>query len=709
MTQAIRMNFGRVLVLLGLTCPAVLGEVQVLGVHYRADKPFPQYRGFWHEDSNLPEDTSRGGAEELTAREPLGASLHVLVKNAGANPLTLTDVTFAGESLTKALAFSDQRKERKPASIYYANLPKDRLDKLIAAGEPIWLKIDPRTIAPGGTGQVVVRLRHEPQARTAPLVLHDAGGTTPVDVPVMPEQARLAGVYFSKDLTQAYLYFRHSTRGKMPRRVLLDGRDVTSAVTFANDAAVEIVPGLLKLEQGLAPMSFHVFQGVYDDGQIASAGLRAWCDEFAYGMFGGPGGKEENETLAKQYFTELANHNINIQMPQVGSEAVASFMKSPAGHPFVADLGIRFVNEVPGKWGVTNPFLVWIKDEPDCADPKMTGVPPNKMVGLLAQWCLRHTDELREQSPDFMSLINLDSTNKPHNWYVYGQTPDVLSVDPYYPPRLRMATWEHPNRMRLYAKATYVRIVSEIAQSACEPNPLHVIMHSCSLIDIKDNQPRVFPFPTSECKRIEAYYAVGSGAKGLSYWWFTPNPKPRADKRSVANGVGAGMIHGDPAANRLWREIGLLGAEFRTLGPLLVHSCPAPLDIQAPEGLLIRSLVVGLDTIIVLVVNDQYTNSINGTNYQPIAKASLGVDLPAWLTSPQAFEINALGPQTLKAAAQGGRLTLDLGKVDLTRLIVITSNPKLRSQLQKRYDTLFREKVANLMAAGGKEMTKKKN
>jgi len=708
MTQAIRKNFGFVLVLLGLTCPAASGQVQVLGVHYRADKPFPQYQGFWHEDSNLPEDTGKGGAEELTAREPLGASLHVLVKNAGASPLAITDVTFVGESLTKCLAFSDQRKERKPASIFYANLPKDRLARLIEAGEPIWLKIDPKTIAPGGTGQVVVRLRQEPQAETAPLVLHHAGGTTPVKVPVMPNQARLAGAYFSKDLKEAYLYFRHAIPGKTPRQVLLDGRDVTSSVSFVNDAAVDVVPGVLRLEQGLAPTSFHVFQGVYDDGQIASAGLRAWCDEFAYGVFGGPGGKDPDEALARRYFTELANHGINVQMPQVGSEAVATFMKSPAGLPFVTQLGIRFVHEAPGKWGVKNPFLVWVKDEPDCADPKMTGVPPNKMVGLLAQWCLRHTDEIREQNPDFMSLINLDSTNKPHNWYVYGQTPDVLSVDPYYQPRLKMATWDRPNRMRLYAKATYVRIVSEIAQSACEPNPLHVIMHSCSLIDIKNNQLRVFPFPTRECKRIEAYYAVGSGAKGLSYWWFTPSLKPREKKGHTANGVGAGMIHGDPGANELWREIGLLGAEFRTLGPLLVRSCPAMLGIQATEGLWVRSLLVGSDTLVVLVVNDQYTNSIQGTAYRPIARASLGIDLPAWLTSPQALEISALGPETLKAQTKGGKLSLDLGKVDLTRLIVITSNPRLHSLLQKRYDTLFKEKVAGLMAAGGKEAAQKK-
>jgi len=453
---------------------------------------------------------------------------------------------------------------------------------------------------------------------------------------------------------------------------------------------------MLRMDRALDRGSFHVFQGVYDDGQTVSAGLRAWHDEIAYGIWGGPSGKGENEDLARRYILDLTSHNINLQIANLASPAVQSFLRTPPGQQYAAAQGLHFVPDESEKWGVKNPYMFFIHDEPDCGDYRADGLAENKRVGALAQWCVQRGNELRVADANVLNMLNLDMTYKPQNWYVYGQLPDVLSVDPYYQVRLATALWEHPNRVPLYTQATYISAVTEITQSACEPNPLHVILYACSLID-KENK-RVFPFPTPQAKRIEVYYALASGAKGLSYWWYNPSLDSSKGTKKSSHGIGAAMMMGDAAAIALWKEIGLLGAEVRTAGPVLLRSCPADLSIEATDGLWVRSLLTGLDGLVLLVVNDRYANSDKGTRYQALAKGTVTVELPSWMQSPTAFEVTAHGVQNVRLKTAGGRATVDLGRVDLTRMIVVTSDTDLSGQLQRVYAAQFREKVARLEA-----------
>jgi hypothetical protein len=227
-----------------------------------------------------------------------------------------------------------------------------------------------------------------------------------------------------------------------------------------------------------------------------------------------------------------------------------------------------------------------------------------------------------------------------------------------------------------------VYAVAQVANSSCEPNPLHIILYSCEYRDSTTGQ--IFPFPTPQSKRIEVYYALAGGAKGMAYWWFKAGYPP--------NGVG----DGGPEAMALWKEIGLLGAEIRTAAPLLITSCPAALTIQASTGLWARSLLVGADTIVLLAVNDQYYNDQQGCHYTPVANASLTVNLPAWLQSPTAFEIAKSGVSDVSTQVAGNQLQVNLGTVDLTCMIVVTSNTQLRSSIEQRYTQQVRAKVCTI-------------
>jgi len=313
-------------------------------------------------------------------------------------------------------------------------------------------------------------------------------------------------------------------------------------------------------------------------------------------------------------------------------------------------------------------------------------------VGALAQWCVQRGGELRAADASRLQLLNIDMTFKPYNWYTYGQVPDILAVDPYYQARLRTACWKRPERIPLYTDATYIHAVSTVAQSACEPNPLHVILYSCSYIDASND--RRFRFPTPEEKRIEAYYALAAGAKGISYWWYSPSKG--GDNGTSAYGVGAATRDNDAGAVALWREIGLLGAEIRTAGPLLLDSCPVRIGIRTEDDLFTRSLLVGLDSVMLIVVNNRYANNEKGTRYEPAPDARVSMDLPAWLAPEDAFEITFAGTRDVDWKATGSEVSVKLGTVELTRLLVVSSDRRLRARLLALHKKQFAAKVAKL-------------
>jgi len=662
-------------------------QLQLIGTYYRADRDFPEYYRFWHEDAN--DEQEQADPANAARKDVLGASVHVFVKNTGTQPATVTDALLAGISLKDSLAFSDQRKTGKRfASIYFAGLPKERLQRLIDAGEPVWWKVDPVQIAPGGCGEVIVRLRQAPKGQSLLLTLVTGAGRIDAEVPVRPTAPRVAGISFGPDLTEVFLYFRHPTRGQAPARVFMDGVDVTGSCTIRSDSRLNLTPVVLRLAEPLEKASFHAFSAAYDDGSTAAAGTRVFCDEFRYGMFGGMPGKAEQPEIGRRYIDDLVSHNLNLQMAQIGSPAIQKYFLSAAGKQHMDRHGFKVVLSDPGKFGITDPYALYVHDEPDCGDYKVNNLPEDKKIGSMARYCIERGYAFREAAPDVPQILNLDMTYKPRNWQTYGQIPDFFTVDPYYQARQRAAWQKHPERIELYKKATYVLAVGEVANSAGEPKPLHVILYANRHIQKESGE--VFRYPTPPEKRIEVYYAIAAGAKELSYWWYTPT--------QPAYGVGAASLDKpDPQAQALWREIGLLGAELRTAGPILRTSCPIELPIEASENVWVRCLARGHDTLLVLAVNDQYTNTDKGTDITPVRNASVTVPLPRWMQRPQAFEITPAGTKTLTVRTSRSGLALPLGTLDVTRMIVITTDAKLRAKLQGYYAAKLQANTTKLM------------
>jgi len=655
----------------------------VVGGAYRPDTPFPEYMPLWREGWRW---TDEHGQRVRYAHEgmPLGGYVQVYVRNDTSRRLEIGDVLLDGVNLTRGIAPESSAPRGKYASsIQFSKLPADEIDRLTRAGEPVWWKVDPTSIPPGGMAEVTVRLRRDPAPESLDVRIVAGDTTFHGTVPTRKIQPRIRSISFSPGLDKAFLYLRHRKGGGMrPSRILVDGEDLTDRASIVVDEKIDTVPVVVDLGGSLPETSFHCFQAVYRDGSSALAAIRVWEPDFKYGMWGIPKEGNSPEERARKYIERLHDHSINVIMSSYGGD-VRKFVASEEGRRLCSSLGMRIMDHTHGSFD--DPLYYYLPDEPDASDFNSRNInPPGHRLGSLAQWVIQRGEELRRKDPDTLLLCNIDNTYKPEQWYMYAQLPDVISADPYYPEQLRSVYRFDPTTLGAYTKPTYVYAVGKIYLSAGAPKPMHLILHTCRFDMAEDP----FRAPTPEEKRVEVYYALAAGAKGISYWWYTP----------------AGRYHGcgsrAPEMVSLLTEIGLLGAEVRTAGPVITNSCPVTAPIKAPAHLWVRSLLSGLDSLVLVVVNDNIACDRMGMVVKPVENAEISVDLPSWLKPRDVFAITHGGTREARWESTDSGISLDLGTVELTRLIVVSSDATLRRRLQGLYESEFASNVARLTATG---------
>jgi len=644
------------LLLVGLAGLSASAAVTVIGVQYQKDKYFDEDNCLWH-DRQYPGPCS--------INLNTGQVVKVFLKNTGASSVTVSDVTLAGFSLQQNLRSRTVSAENVPCSIYYGS--QANLQALLDAGEPVWYKADPPIIPAGGAGQAVLRLRVPPVTQPISVGVVTSGGTVTTNITVNATAPALASVGFSADRTKVYLHWRRSG-GAAPTTILMDGVDVTANATTVGDPLLDFGATVLTFATPLANMSFHVYQGVFADGKTATGALRTWINPFLYGTWAAKP-TAAGAANGQVWVNEATAHGVNVVVMNVASDGLADLMGTPSGRQWMDERGYGVVKDDPSS--ASQILRMWfIRDEPDGADANMPGLPGvGHNPGVLAMSAIARGEVLRAAKTDAPVTVNIDGNLKPYNYWNWGQVPDVFMTDPYYQPELSDAYWNNNVQIPLYAKATQVYATARTAGLACEPNPLHVILYSNKQKNY--NTGEVWPFPAPNTKRIEVYYALAGGAKGMAYWWY-----------KEPDGLG----NGNADALALWKEIGLLGNEIKTAQPLLVTSHPVSLvNSNATAGVWFRTLAVGNDAMIFLVVNDNYYNDSTGCHYTPVANSIITATLPSWLAGATAFEIKPSGLFDANAAVNGTQIQLNLGTLNVTRMIVVTSNPQLRSTIQARY------------------------
>ncbi|MGB9620533.1 MAG: hypothetical protein ACPL7K_08995, partial [Armatimonadota bacterium] len=380
--------------LLGAWCLGPCAGARLLDSYYRFDVPCPQFKEFWKDMSD------KEAALDLRLWDkPLAGSAHIYLINDGNTPLVIEDVELAGIGLKRAIAYSDQnvRREADPASIFFSDLKEADRNRLIKAGHPIWWRVQPRSVAPGDVCEVAVRFRTNPPGKSVELVLGlKGGGRMKVAVPMKP-RPRFESISFSRDLARITAFC--SVSSNPPKKLLLNGEDITSACTMRFDPKPSVCPVVVRLSSPLKKGSYCCLQAVYPDGSKATELVKVWSDEPAYGVWGSMAGEANDRETARRYFDDLAAHNINTQMEMLGSDSVVEFLKTQEGRDYIASLGIRRTVNEHLKQGTTNPYLYFLADEPESADFYVQGVPPQYKMGCLAQGMVDKAQSLHEKDP----------------------------------------------------------------------------------------------------------------------------------------------------------------------------------------------------------------------------------------------------------------------------------------------------------------------
>jgi len=645
-------------------CAASHGAVTLLGVQYQQDNPYAEYLDYWCLDRDYPDHCSSVA---------VGSNLHVYLRNDGASSVSIHDVTLAGYSLQTVIKSNPAQNSAASIYYYWDNPPSTILN----TGEPVWYRADPIAIPASGVGQAIVRLRRVPVTGTVDVGVATSDGTIDATVPIDANAPQLASVSFSSDLMKVYLHWRR-TGGAAPASISMDGTDITTNTVTAGDPNTNFAVSIVSLGTALTELSYHVFQGVYSDGKTATAGLRTRANPIMYGTWHSFEIGDYDYAAAAAWLDTCADRGINTLLFQA-SGGLVDYLQTAEGQQHAAANGYRFIINYYGKLACFDPLMWFLYDEPDIKENIIledycgTGLNlpcGSDPTGIKGMGIIAAGEALRGQA-DALTTVNMARTNMPTNFYAYGQAVDSLMLDSYYQRRVMNSYYHYPSTQELYRQATVIHASSLAGTRAAEPNPFNILLYSC---EANPDGFDPWPFAPPETKRTEVYYALAGGAKGIGYWWFKPS--------NASNGLGD---QADPNAQALWKEIGLLGAEIKTVMPLLAASHPVDLNVQGSSDVWVRALAAGTDTLILLAINDNLYNDDTGCHYTPVGNATVTLALPSWLASPSAFDVDAGGIGDVAAQLNGSQFQLNLGTLEVTRMVVVTKDPQLRMTIEQRY------------------------
>ena len=656
-------------------------DLDITSYDYVIDRPFPDLiQSVWD-----GWDLKIGMRESWDYQEllPPGATLHLFIHNQSDQEIKIEHLQLNGIDLKEHLIARHREHGGIRACSYLLNdattTPpeiKKRLDQL---GQPIWYQIQPNPVPAGGFAEASVRFRRVPEEKNLKVCL-EAPERKPARARIPNRSSRglaVASVNLSPEMDRLFLYLRHREGGEFVLQgVQLDGEEIPLPARRFRRSCRGFLPVEIPLSPAWEPGSFHHVAAVSRECEEAAAVVRAREPFFALGLWGYRNHGNTDEQRARDTATAFRDHLFNTHMGMAGRQT--GFLESAAGLEMLEELGLRLKARDPTKDNCASPQLYarFLLDEPDAHDYAVRDLPGHLRVGSFAQGLIERQRSWTRRDPRTLTLLNVDLTYKPQNWLIYGPIPDILAVDPYYQMRLKDVYRRHPGWLAQFSQPYYVFAVSEIARYACEPRALHVILNSVS--------PRAdgpaFRYGTPEEKRIEFYYALAAGAKGISYWWFTPYGKF----------VGCGSD--DPAARAMMREMARLNAEARALEPLLGISHPVaasgarvdPLASVRPPWLMTRTLFAGPGTALLVLINRDHGSDRLGTLYEPIPKAPMAFQCPAWLEPHQAFRLSGGKVESVSFERQEDQLTFQLNDIELTDLVVFTEDAGLMDSVSER-------------------------
>jgi hypothetical protein len=535
----------------------------------------------------------------------LGGRLHIGVRNSDAQLRALRDLRWAGKSLAEHQAEYGL----------------------------IWHRLEPAAVPPGGEAELTLCLRQRLREKTALTITWDDGAQSTCSI--VPEAPALSfqGIAFARGRKQAWLYVHAGagelslTRNGLPQRVrVLNAEPVDGIRVLQAEFEVPVERG-----------SVQAFRLRSAAGEQCVAAIRAFDQLSIFGSYGGA----RYERFADNGLSGYASFG------KVGKDALDG----------AAAMGIRSaltVGKTPPPATIGHPglYAYILMDEPDCKDYGVKDRPMKVRLGAHAPQMLDYVASCRAADPVTPTLLTVDLTFTPGNYFVYGPIADIVNPDCY------AITVGWPIRV--------TRNYTGVLRAACAPRPFTFTYQSSweefakadkSYVGAAEVRAKGWDAfrdksrtrglgraPSVEEIRLGMLYAVGSGAKGLFGY---------IDATEIC---GSLMFHGSEDLPEVWRTVGEMSRRLRSVGPLIEVSHPVAHARTTRAKTWLRTLLVGDSAALVVAVNEDYDSVSKGFAIRPAEGMPFGfADLP-WLQANAVGRVEPDGIKPLACRRQGDGL-----------------------------------------------------
>ena len=607
-------------------------------------------------------------------RWPPGGHYLIVIRNTGKTPMEVTDILLDEVSVVNRLTTHG---DLKATSIWHKEdltKPSAPTRTLMDAGEPIWYKIGPATVAPGGLGFVLIRTRLAPSHPVEVRIADNRGNVCTAVVKPQEPKVRIAYVGFGANCDQMVIFARKLAPADLTLdRVYLNEVDVTAQCKFAsqefwNDLGILTVALNTPLKEG----SHHLLRLTTKQGTEIVDMIRAKKDFFPVGVYGWSSKGATAVERMYDFYRSLKSHHFNTDLIFIWPKDNA-IRNSAEGRELASRNDIMLLDADDKHWYVRDEIDIW-------EGVHLKSFPESKRLGCMAQ-----TDVIdfmkAKLSEDAAALgwLQLDGWGHPANYFIHARGADIPSSGDYAGQGAKqpIAVYDAVNALRW----------------AAMPGPFNTLIYAAWEKSI--GVPR---FPTPQEEKMMAYYCLASGGKGLCYYTYDDS-KP--------GGTGDHGVEANPA---LLEAIGRINLTVHTLTPLLLGAYPCDNIVsQHSVGTAINSdtlwhqtLLCADGTVILILVNHDFTSDVEGFSNTRLKDVRLEFHLPPWghHEAALAADGNRIGELELSTNGDSNTKTLYLPELNTAELIVIGDSGVSR-ELGRRFrelQDLANKRTKQLMA-----------
>jgi len=307
--------------------------------------------------------------------------------------------------------------------------------------------------------------------------------------------------------------------------------------------------------------------------------------------------------------------------------------------------GYHAIDRLRGLSGHPVPACWLLSDEPD-----WSRIPTEMLVRD------REVRSIEKTKPTFITYC------RNVKFFEYAQISDIPCHDHYSVTAPSTSKWPTRYGTRLEETAYYTRDL----KLASEPKPIWVWSQG---VHEWDQRPKM-PLPTANELIAQLWLNVGRGAKGIL--WFTFDLE---------------MGEKYPETRKAVQDCGRL---LRLTRDDFIASEPYEAGVESREKIDVATLTTW-DKVFVFVFNQDYEIDDEAYPWKPVENVTLSLNLPDWIRPEAALELKPEGIETIQSNREGERVSLDLGRVEVCRVLVLSNDANLKDRYQQDWGNILED------------------